>query len=381
MEKIHQYCQSHLPQMLQLAQEITNCDSHPDDVQGIATVAKLLANQMQKLGMTSQLINANHPGTVLVGQLTGTIPGSSAILLGHMDTVFPPGTTAKRPFATKGPQILGPGVFDMKAGLVIGFLALQALDDLQLAHCPVKMIIVSDEEKLHMHSNAYELIVNHSQGGAYGFNLEGSPAKTTVSTHNRGGMIVEVTVAGRAAHSGIDPQKGRSAIVELAHQIIQFNQLTRLNQGIHVNCGTIDGGQSENIIPDYARVRLGIRCQNNSQRDLLLGQIQRITKVPTIAGTHTTVKVKTKTDSLEETASVTQLLHQLQKEAENIGYGPIMAVAGGGASDAGILVSHGVPTIDAMGVVGSGAHSSAEQASAQSIVDRAALIASFIVRH
>lgn len=377
MKQLQDYLQDQKDQMIEFTKRIINIDSHPDDVQGVQKVADVLKAQMKALGMTTRQIDEGKPGTVLIGELAGTHHQAPLVLLGHMDTVFLKGTAAKHPFKIDGNKMTGPGIFDMKPGLTIGLFAIQALKKFNLIQRPVKMIIVSDEEKLHMHSNAYNVIANECQGGAFGINLEGSRDRSAVGTHNRGGMIPDIIVHGVAAHSGADPEKGRSAILELAHQIIKLSALTNLQAGVHVNCGTITGGVSENIIPDYAKTSLGVRFRTNEQRDKLLQEIKSIAAHPTIAGTTTEVNVRTKIDSMEATPEVQNLFKQLQKVAMDTGYGELKAVGGGGASDAGIMVSNGVPTIDAMGVVGDGAHSSKEHADAQSMVDRSGLIANF----
>lgn len=381
MNQINNYLKEQFPEMINLTKELINIDSQSDDVPGVQKVADVLNQKMSELGMTTRQIDQGKPGTVLIGELAGAPGLKPVILLGHMDTVFPRGTVEKHPFKIEGDKMMGPGILDMKPGLVIGLFAIQALIKLKLTKRPIKMIVVSDEEKLHMHSRAYDIIAEESQGGAYGLNLEGSEEDPHhVGTHNRGGMIVDVTVHGRAAHSGAEPEKGRSAIVELAHQIIKFNQLIDLDAGVHVNSGIVHGGVSENIIPDEATTSLGVRFKTNQQRDELLTQIKEIAAKPTISGTTTTVKVRTKIDSMEETADVQELFGQLNQVAQETGYGKLEAVGGGGASDAGIMVARGVPTIDAMGVVGSGAHSEQEHASAESLLNRATLIANFITR-
>lgn len=381
MNQINNYLKEQFPEMINLTKELINIDSQSDDVPGVQKVADVLNQKMSELGITTRQIDQGKPGTVLIGELAGDPGLKPVILLGHMDTVFPRGTVEKHPFKIEGDKMMGPGIFDMKSGLVTGLFAIQALVKLKLTKRPIKMIVVSDEEKLHMHSQAYDIIAEESQGGAYGLNLEGSKDDPHhVGTHNRGGMIVDVTVHGRAAHSGAEPEKGRSAIVELAHQIIKFNQLIDLDAGVHVNSGIVRGGVSENIIPDEATTSLGVRFKTNQQRDELLTQIKEIAAKPTISGTTTTVKVRTKIDSMEETADVQELFGQLDQVAQETGYGKLEAVGGGGASDAGIMVARGVPTIDAMGVVGSGAHSEQEHASAESLLNRATLIANFITR-
>lgn len=381
MSQITDYLQNQFTEMIELTKDIINVDSQSDDIAGVQNVADILSQKMTELGMTPHQIDRGKPGTVLIGELAGDPGLAPVILLGHMDTVFPRGTVAQRPFEINGDKMTGPGIFDMKPGLVIGLFAIQALIKLNLTKRPIKMIVVSDEEKLHMHSRAYDIIAKECQGGAYGLNLEGSKDDPShVGTHNRGGMIVDITVHGRAAHSGAEPEKGRSTIVEISHQIIKLNQLSDLEAGVHVNCGVVHGGVSENIIPDEATVSLGVRFKTNQQRDELLNQIKTIAATPTVPDTTTTVKVRTKIDSMEETPEVQQLFTQLNQVAQDTGYGKLQAVGGGGASDAGIMVAHGVPTIDAMGVVGNGAHSEQEQASAKSLLNKATLIANFIAQ-
>lgn len=380
MNQMQEYLADHHDEMIDLTKRIINIDSTPSYVAGVQQVADILNDKMQELGMKTRQIDRGKPGTVLIGELTGTVDEAPVILDGHMDTVFPVGTAKRRPFKIDGDKMYGPGIFDMKPGLVIGLFAIQALQHFHLIKRPIKFIMVSDEEKLHIDSNAYDIIANESKGGAYGLNLEGSEATNEVSTHNRGGMIVDVTVHGRAAHSGAAPEKGRSAILELAHQIIQLSALTDLTKGIHVNCGVIQGGTSENIIPDTATTSLGVRFKTIAQRDQLLKQIQQIAKDQTVPDTTTDVKVRTRIDVMEETPAVKDLFNDLNDVAQDLGMPKLQAAGDGGSSDAGIMDTHGVPSIDSLGPVGSGAHTEQETASAQSLVDRASLIANLIAK-
>lgn len=381
MNQITDYLQKQFSAMVELTEEIINVDSPSNDIAGIQKVADILSAKMREIGMQTRQRDSGKQGMALIGELPGEEGLQPVILLGHMDTVFPKGTVEQRPFKLEKDRMTGPGIFDMKPGLVIGLFAIQALVKLKLNRRPVKMIVVSDEEKLHMDSNTYNIIAKECQDGAYGFNLEGTKDDPShVGTHNRGGMIVDVTVHGRAAHSGAEPEKGRSAIIELAHQIIKLSALSDLQAGVHVNCGVINGGTSENIIPDRATTSLGVRFKTNQQRDQLLERIKSIAATPTVSDTTTTVKVRTKIDSMEDTPAVNKLFAELNQVAQQVGYGKLRAVGGGGASDAGIMIARNVPTIDALGVVGDDAHSEKEHASAKSLLTRSSLIANFIAQ-
>ena len=378
MNKIQSYLFEHQNEMIALTEKIINIDTNPGNIEGIQQVIDILSNKMHELGMTTQQIDSGKIGTVLVGELGITSSLSPVILDGHLDTVFPVGTAQKRPFKIVGDKMTGPGIFDMKSGLVIGLYAIQALRHFQLLKRPVKMIIVSDEEKLHINSRAYQIIAKEARKGAYGLNLEGADTPKKISTNNRGGMIIDLIVHGHAAHSGADPEKGRNAILELAHKIVRLSALTDLKQGIHVNCGIVNGGISENIIPDQAKASLGIRFRTLVQRDLLLKQIKQIAKDQIISDTTTDVVIRTQIDALEETQAVQQLLMDLNKAAAHLKMDSFMAGNDGGSSDAGILSANGIPTLDGLGIVGGDAHTDHEFASVQSLVSRSALIAELI---
>ena len=378
MNALATYFTTQLPAMLQFTERLVNQDSPATEPANIQQAVALVQAKMEALHMTVHQLNANHPGTILIGELPGTLPGRPVILSGHLDTVFPTGTAAQRPFTTTQSLMSGPGIFDMKPGLTMGLFAIQALQALQLPHRAIRMLVITDEEKIHRDSTADQALAQAAQGADFALNLEGSAALNQVTTTTRGGMIVEVAVQGQAAHSGAAPEAGRSAILELAHQIIQLEALSDLTAGLHVNCGTITGGSSENIIPDFAKTQLGVRFKTNAQREHLLAQIQAIAATPTVAGTQTTVTVKTKIDSLEPTTDSQTLLQIADQHAQTIGIGPLAAIASGGASDAGIIAAQGIPTLDGLGIVGGKAHTKDEFAVVESLLPRTQLIAALL---
>lgn len=379
MRNIQQYLVSQRAEMIALTEKLVNIDSPSTHLAGIKQVATVLSEKMQSLGMQIRQIDQGKPGMVLVGELAGVKDQAPVILSGHLDTVFPVGTATARPFKVVGDKMLGPGVYDMKAGLVIGLFAIQALQRVSLLKRPLKMIIVSDEEKLHFDSRAAAIMAQEVTGGAYGLNLEGAAKCTQISTHQRGGMIIDITVHGKAAHSGVEPQKGRSAILELADKLPKLAALTDMTQGIHVNCGMISGGISENIIPDRAKVSLGVRFKTEKQRKELLAKIIQLTQEHLVLDTTTEVTVRTKIDSMEETKQVKQLFADLKQTAQRVNLLTLEAVGDSGASDAGIMVTNGVPCLDGVGVVGDGAHTDQEFAKVSSMIERASLLAEFIM--
>lgn len=155
MDQITNYLQEQFSAMIELTEKIINVDSPSNDIAGIQKVADILSAKMREIGMQTRQRDSGKQGMVLIGELPGEKELQPVILLGHMDTVFPKETVKQRPFKIEGAQMTGPGIFDMKPGLVIGLFAIQALVKLKLNRRPIKMIIVSDEEKLHLDSNTY----------------------------------------------------------------------------------------------------------------------------------------------------------------------------------------------------------------------------------
>ncbi|WP_438478591.1 M20/M25/M40 family metallo-hydrolase [Streptococcus pluranimalium] len=266
------------------------------------------------------------------------------IFTGHLDTVFLEGTAAKNPFRIDEDGMMhGPGIDDMKSGIVIGLYTLLALKMIGYQERPIKFIMVTDEENLHMFSKAKDKIRQEAQGGLYALNFESGYLDDAIVVSRKGGGIVDIEVTGVAAHSGHDPEKGRSAILELAHKIIAIEALNDIPRGKLLNCGKIIGGTGDNVVSDKATVSVGIRYDSMTMRQEILDDLKTIIARATIPDTETSLFLRILIDPLEHTPAVQMLFDYLAKTAQEIGYGDVYAKYVGGASDSGLLVSMGIP--------------------------------------
>ena len=306
-------------------------------------------------------------------------PGSSKaplLLIGHMDTVFKEGAAKANPFRVdENGMAHGPGVLDMKAGLVMALYTVKALDSVDWKERPIKFIFASDEENLHMRSDAKEIFAEEAAGALAAFNFETGYMDNRFVVGRKGGGPVSIRIHGRASHSGIAPEKGRSAVLEAAHKIVEIESQNDIMRGRLMNCGMVDGGIGENTIPDSCEVRIGIRFPNAEVRDEIFEILHRATNHNSVPDTTAELDLSRVMQCMDTTDGVMALFHHLQRTAHDCGFGEIGCFQVGGLSDSGITVACGVPTVCGMGVRGEGNHTPDEYAEVESLFQRSVLAA------
>ncbi len=306
-------------------------------------------------------------------------PGSSKaplLLIGHMDTVFKEGAAKDNPFRVdENGMAHGPGVLDMKAGLVMALYTVKALDSVDWKERPIKFIFASDEENLHMHSDAKEIFAEEAAGALAAFNFETGYMDNRFVVGRKGGGPVIIKIHGRASHSGIAPEKGRSAVLEAAHKIVEIESQNDIMRGRLMNCGMVDGGIGENTIPDSCEVRIGIRFPNAEVRDEIFEILHRATNHNSVPDTTAELDLSRVMQCMDTTNGVMALFRHLQRTAQDCGFGEIGCFQVGGLSDSGITVACGVPTVCGMGVRGEGNHTPDEYAEVESLFQRSVLAA------
>lgn len=361
-----------------LSTALINQDTNALDAASVDATLTLVEDFLTSHGLTAVHEQSTTANPVLVADLNETAPSAPLILLGHLDTVFPVGTAKQRPGVIDGERLTGPGSNDMKPGAVMAIATLLALKEANYQAHPVRLILVTDEEILHKNAPTKETIARLSKGAVAGFNFESADPDNGVVTGRKGGAIVDLTVTGIATHSGKEPEKGRSAVLELAHQIIKAEALTDQAAGKLVNYGLVSGGTSENIIPDHAHTGIAVRFTTKQQGDELLAALQEQAAHPTVAGTTVEMKVATKIDSMDTLPGTAALLEKLQASARLLHQPVPHGKQTGGASDAGVLTAHNIPTLCGLGIMGGGAHTAHEYGLVSSMFDRAALVATTI---
>jgi glutamate carboxypeptidase len=361
------WLQSKQPAMLALLEALVNTDSGSYDKAGIDRVGDQIAAFFASEGIASEQFPQEAAGDVRRFRVPG--PGNAPIvLMGHMDTVFPQGEAMRRPFTIRDGKAYGPGVCDMKAGLVINAYVMAAFKRFGGNHATLTGLFTSDEEIGSPASRA--LIESTATGAKAVLNAEPGRPSGAVVTGRKGGIFLIMDVKGKAAHSGANHQDGRSAIGALAAKITALHALTDYDRGITCNVGLISGGQSVNTVAPEARAEIDLRYIKAVDRDFLVEACQRIAATEHVPGTTATLSTKGEFVPLEQTPSNMALFETYATAAATLGQ-KVTGEFTGGCADSGFTSAVGAPTICATGPLGERAHTPEEYMEVASMVPRA----------
>jgi glutamate carboxypeptidase len=296
---------------------------------------------------------------------------AGVVLIGHFDTVWPLGTVAEWPFAVDATAgtATGPGTLDMKAGIVQLFHALSTLDNLD----GVEILLTSDEELGSPTSRGF--VEEAGRRAAAALVLEGSTPDGSVKIARKGAGMYALTVTGRAAHAGVEPEKGANALVELAHLVLAAHGIARPEVGSTVTPTVATAGTATNVVPAAARLNLDVRVSLPEEADRIDRAIRALT--PSVPGTAITVAGGPNRPPLPP-ASSAGLFYEAQLAADRLGLPKLDGVSVGGASDGNFTAAVGCPTLDGLGPVGSGAHAAGEHIVIAAMPERAALVAELV---
>ena len=297
--------------------------------------------------------------------------------MGHRDTVFPKGEPTRRPFRIENGRAYGPGVADMKAGLVMNAFVLAAFKELGGAPAPLVGLFTSDEEIGSPFSRA--VIESEARRARAVFNSEPGRPGNGVVTGRKGGVFMKMEVTGKAAHSGANFKEGVSAIEEMARKITLLHGLTDLDKGTTVNVGLVSGGQTVNTVAPWAKCEIDLRFVTPADRARAIEQIRSVIERSFVPGTSATLQVAGEFLPLVETPQAKSLFDHYAACAHELG-APIRAEFTGGCADSGFAAEVGATTICAVGPVGGKAHSPEEYLEVDTIVPRAQTLALAIMR-
>lgn len=294
---------------------------------------------------------------------------SRVLLVGHHDTVFPMGTLSLRPFNVENGRATGPGVFDMKAGIVQGIHALSLLDDLD----GVELLITADEEVGSKSSRA--LIEERALACGAALVMEPSADGGALKTARKGTGTFEVAVHGRAAHAGLEPEKGINSLVAAAQLITRIASFGDPDKGTTVTPTVATAGTADNVVPALTKVRVDARVVSAEEKERVERLMAALSSDVPGAG----VEVSGGVDRPPMPGSASEKLFAVAEiAAERFGLGHITGLAVGGGSDGNFTAAAGVPTLDGLGAVGGGAHADHEHVLVDTMVDRARLVAAIV---
>ena len=363
---------SRRPEWLAALETLVRHETPSRDKPALDRLADLLAERFRAIGgvvtVEPHATAGNHLRIRFFDDRTG---GPPALVLAHYDTVWPVGTLATMPWRVEGDHAYGPGVFDMKASLVQAEFALRAIRDHgHVPPRPVELLITSDEEVGSTTSRA--LIEARARKAAFVLVLEPPLADGSFKTARKGVGAFTIRIEGRAAHAGVEPEKGVSAITELAHQILAVNALADPAAGTTVNVGVVAGGTTTNVVPAQATARVDVRAVTAAEAKRIEAAFASL--APVQPGITLDVTGGFNRPPMERTPAVADLCERAQRLANTLGLRPGEGSTGGG-SDGNFAAALGVATLDGLGIEGAGAHATHEQIRIDSVIDRAALLA------
>jgi glutamate carboxypeptidase len=371
-----------LPAYLEDLATLVNIDCGSYTKAGVDRVGRWTARFMERLGATVEIRPDERLGDTVVATLHGQPGAPRALLIGHLDTVFDPGTAGKRPFRISGGRAYGPGVTDMKSGLLGGLYALLALraaaedDTIWLPFEQLVFIANPDEEIGSPVSSPH--IRAAALGSDVAFVLESARANGDIVSSRKGIVDLRLTVSGRAAHAGIEPEKGRSALLEAAHLTIALHALNGRWPGVTCNVGVARGGTRPNVVPEEAVLEIDLRSPNRADLEAAEAAVRAICAAPSVPDVTTLVEEMARHWPMEKLAASGRLVEHAAALARQLGF-DLKDAATGGASDANTTAGLGVPTLDGLGPVGGGDHAPDEYLELDSIVPRVTLLAALLL--
>ena len=367
--------------MLALLQSLVNTDSGSYDKPGVDAVGVHIQTFLRENGIESELTPDEKFGDAIsatVGQDSPPFGNRPILLMGHRDTVFPKGEPTRRPFKIEGDRAYGPGVADMKAGLVMNCFVLVAIKKFGGAPAPVMALFTGDEEIGSPFSRP--VIERHARAARVCFNSEPGRNRGAAVTGRKGGVFMRFEITGKAAHSGANFEMGISAINELAHKTLALHALSDVPKGITLNVGVISGGQTVNTVAPWAKGEVDLRFITPADRAAAMAKVEAIMAKSYVPGTTTKLEITGEFLPLVETADGKALYQHYAAGLKELGVAETNALFTGGCADSGFASATGTPTICAVGPVGGRAHSPDEYMEIDTMVPRAQALALAVLR-
>ncbi len=356
-----------------------DCGTYLPD--GVNRVVDHLEPRFLSEGWTvDRIAHEPPPGSPRLGDLlVATIAGDGeghVLLVGHTDTVFPDGTAAARPFRVDGGRALGPGVSDMKGGLLLGLYAVRALREANLASFASVTYVCNPDEEIGSPWSGAEILTRAKAADAC-FVLEAARENGDIVSARKGVVDVRMIVHGRAAHAGVEPERGRSAALQAAHTTIALHELNGRWPGVTVNVGVIQGGTRPNVITERCELHVDVRAPRAAALEAALEAVRYVAASTVVPDTTIEVERRSGFPAMEKTDATATLVRMAKAIAEVIGF-EVRDAATGGASDANPVAGLGVPTLDGLGPIGGGDHSPGEWLDLESVVPRTVLLAGLL---
>ena len=359
-----------------MIREFVECESPSDDPVAVNRFVELVADTVAPFAAV-RTFGGGHFGKHLVCsmRLPGRKNGNRILALGHSDTVWSLGTLRSMPFRQAEGRLFGPGVYDMKAGIVFFLFAVRALRELEIPVPSRVLLQLNSDEEVGSESSRALTEKHATQSHAVLVLEPGTGRSGKLKTARKGVGGFTVVVLGRASHAGLDYEAGASAVLELAHQITRIAGLTDLRRGITLNPGLISGGTRCNVVAAEARAEIDIRVRRQRDADALERKLRALRPIDK----RCTIEISggLNRPPMERSPGTVRLFRTARKLAAELGIDLEESVSGGG-SDGNFTAALGIPTLDGLGAVGEGAHAINESILIDRMADRTALLAKLL---
>ena len=357
--------------MKALLKRLVETESPSSDKAAVDFVGAIVADESRRLGADVELAPVMDAGNHVIarwGRGTGGI-----LLMCHMDTVFPIGTLARMPYREAGGKIFGPGVLDMKSGIVISLAAIEMLQKDGGLKRPVTLLCTSDEEVGSLTSE--DLIVKLAKESELVLVLESALPDGSLKTWRKGVGEFWIKVAGRAAHAGGNHEEGRNAIEEMSHQVIAIQKMTNYDKGTTLNVGVLHGGTVSNVVPEEAVAQVDVRVMQPGEWERVEAEMMALK--PILEGTSLEITGGLNRPPMPFDYIMKTTFEKIKAIGAEIGL-ELKAGGSGGGSDGNFVAPLGIPVMDGIGAVGEGLHSEREYIFADCLEERARLLSAII---
>lgn len=373
------FFESRREEMLEFTRWLVEQESMSREAEATARIAENLGEKLASIGATVELVSDHRFGSTLLARFdsadrTQRTEEKQLLVVGHLDTVWPIGTLAIRPFKIEDDRAFGPGIFDMKAGVMLATFAMRAIKELnRTTRRPVTLLMTCDEETGSVFSRG--VIEDEARSAYAALVLEPPIPGGTIKTARKGVGEFELIIHGRPAHAGNDLRAGVSAVTELAHQVLAINNLNDFERGMTVNVGVARGGVLSNVVAAEAHAFIDMRFSNIEDGERITEAMLNLR--PVIDGARIEVRGGINRPPLVRTNETGKLFDHARRLAAEIDLDLKEGSVGGG-SDGNFIAAHGVPVLDGLGVDGAGAHAEHEHIIISDIPRRAALLTRLI---
>lgn len=368
------YIEQQEKSMMQMLEEVVNIDSGSYDKAGVDAHGQYWIDQYGKIGFTAERFRNEVEGdNILLTHKDADSTQINTLILLHLDTVFEKGTASERPFSLnqEGTEAYGPGVIDMKASHVLVYTALKALIEKGLDGYKNVEILLNSDEEIGSHASR-ELIEARAKGKDWALVMEPARKNGAIVSARRGVGNYRLEIKGKAAHAGIEPENGISAIEELSYKIQELHALSDFDAGLSVNVGLISGGSSVNTVAPNATCAIDVRISTKEQGVEIDKKIREVCKTPHLKGIELTLTGGINRPPMVKDAGTEALLHHIYAAAKEIDL-EFTDIHTGGGSDASFTADVGTATVDGLGPIGGGQHSEAEYLVVPSFTERTLL--------